>query len=314
MSFTKNLKDVGRDDVRVAGGKGANLGELIRLGILVPEGFVITAQTFENLIGRGVVREKMANIMNNLDPNDAESLFSDSQDLKSLILEQDLPEGLTDELTSKFQSLGTDLVAVRSSATAEDSMTDSWAGELETYLNVDRDGLIDSVKSSWASLFTPRAILYCLRRDLEGVPVFVSVIVQKMIQSDVSGVCFTVHPVTNNDDQVVIEAVWGLGELLVSGQVTPDTYVLDKGSLGIIDQSINFQESMIALSEKKGVGPISVSGDKTDQKKLSDKNLKKIAKVCLQIENHYQYPQDIEFALVGNKIYILQARPVTTLG
>jgi len=208
--------------------------------------------------------------------------------------------------------LRTKYVAVRSSATAEDSKIDSWAGELETYLNTTKENLIENIKKCWSSLYTPRAIFYRFQRKLNHTPVSVAVVVQKMVQSDVSGVCFTVHPVTKDKNQMVIEAVWGLGEILVSGQITPDTYVIEKDTLNILDKNINLQEKMIVRS-KVGNKLVSVPQAKQSKQKLSKEQIRKLSRICLKIENHYQYPQDIEWALENRKFYILQTRPITSL-
>jgi len=167
-----------------------------------------------------------------------------------------------------------------------------------------------NIKKCWVSLGNPRAVFYRQKRGLKGKKISVAVIIQKMIKADVSGVCFTVHPVTKDKNQMVIEAAWGLGEILVSGQITPDTYVIEKDSLNILDININPQKKMIIFAEKDNK-TITVPGSERSKQKLSENQIKKLARLCLKIENHHKDPQDIEWALEKNKFYILQSRPVT---
>jgi len=232
--------------------------------------------------------------------------------IRDLISRVKFPDDLKEEITAGFKKLKTTLVAVRSSATAEDSKTASWAGELETYLNTDEKNLISNVKKCWSSLFTPRAIFYRHEKKLLKSKVSVAVVVQKMIQSDVSGICFTVHPVTQDKNQLIIEAGFGLGEAIVSGQITPDSYVLDKRGWSIMDINISKQETKI--EKIKGLTK-TVQVPKVDQEKqkLPGKKIIQLAKLCGQIEKHYGFPCDIEWAMEKDKLYITQSRPITTL-
>lgn len=205
------------------------------------------------------------------------------------------------------------LVAVRSSATAEDSSQAFWAGELETYLNVTKKNLVGMVKKCWASLFTPRAIVYRNEKGLHKAYVSVTVVVQKMIQSEVAGVVFTVHPVTRDKNQMIIEACWGLGESLVGGQVTPDSYVIGKKNWNLIDVNVSEQEKMRVLKGKIGVREIPVPEKLKSRQKLDGRQIVNLAKLCVKIEEHYGFPCDIEWAMERNKFYIVQSRPITTL-
>jgi pyruvate,water dikinase len=213
---------------------------------------------------------------------------------------------------SEFKKLKAQYVAVRSSATAEDSKTASWAGELETYLNTTEKDLLNKVKKCWSSLFTPRAIFYRHEKKLLKSKVSVAVVVQKMIQSEVSGICFTVHPVTKDKNQMILEAGLGLGEAIVSGQITPDSYVLDKRDWSIMDINIAEQTMMIA---KKGkiTAQIKLPKAKGGKQKLAGKQIVELAKLCGTIEKHYGFPCDIEWAMEKGKFYITQSRPITTL-
>ena len=312
MKFIKILKDIHKEDILLAGGKGANLGELIKIGIPVPDGFIILAGAFEGFLEENDINVEIKKSWNRINIKDIESVEENSEILRDLISKAKMPKKIEEEILKEFGKLRIKYVAVRSSATAEDSKIDSWAGELETYLNTTKENLIENIKKCWSSLYTPRAIFYRFQRKLNHTPVSVAVVVQKMVQSDVSGVCFTVHPVTKDKNQMVIEAVWGLGEILVSGQITPDTYVIEKDTLNILDKNINLQEKMIVRS-KVGNKLVSVPQAKQSKQKLSKEQIRKLSRICLKIENHYQYPQDIEWALENRKFYILQTRPITSL-
>ena len=204
------------------------------------------------------------------------------------------------------------LVAIRSSATAEDSSTAAWAGQLETYLNTSEPQVLKNVQLCWSSLFTPRAIFYRIEQKLHKKPVSVAVVVQQMVQSEVAGICFTVHPVTKDYNQMVIEAGLGLGEAVVSGQITPDTYVIHKNDFSILDINVSEQTMMIIKGGKDNVHK-KLSAKVGGKQKLTGQQIVELARICKNIEKHYGKPQDIEWALVKNKFYITQSRPITTL-
>ena len=267
MKYTLNLRKINKKDIAIAGGKGASLGEMTRLrqgfggqvqaGIPVPPGFVVLASAFDKFYG---------------------SVF---------------PEGLAKEILAEFKKLKIKYVAVRSSATTEDSSSAAWAGQLESYLNVTEKNLIRSIEKCWASLYSPRAIFYRSEKGLSKQKISVAVVIQKMIQSEISGVCFTVHPVTKDKNQMVIEAGYGLGEAIVGGKITPDAYIINK-SIGV---------GNLYLASKNIQG----------KQKLSDKQIIKLAELCQKIEKLFKYPQDIEWSFAKDKFYILQSRPITTL-
>jgi len=312
MKFIKNLKEIDKTNISIAGGKGASLGELIKIGMPVPPGFVILARAFEEFLEKTDINIEIRAMRNKINIEDIESVEESSEILRDLILKQKFPSDLKKETLNAFDKLGAKYVAVRSSATAEDSKIDSWAGQLETYLNTNRENLIENIKKCWASLYTPRALFYRVKRGLRRKEVSVAVIIQEMIQSEASGVCFTVHPVTKDKNQMIIEAAWGLGEILVSGQITPDTYVIEKSNLEILDINLNLQEKMI-IQAKKGDKTVAVLKTKREKQKLSERQIRELAKLCIKIENHYKDPQDIEWALEKNKFYIVQSRPITAL-
>ena len=314
MKYISDLKNLSKKDITIAGGKGANLGKMVKIGIPVPPGFIVLASAFERFLGETDINVEIKAMWSRINIEDIESVEENSEILRDLILKAKMPKDIKKEILDAFKKLKAKYVAVRSSATAEDSKIDSWAGELETYLNTTQKNLIENVKKCWASLYTPRAIFYRFKRNLQKKPVSVAVVIQKMIQSEVSGVCFTVHPVTQDRNQMVVEAVWGLGEILVQGQVTPDTYVIKKSTLNILDIDKNPQKKMIIRgSPIRANRRIDVPLSKRRKQKLFEKQIQKLAKLSIKIENHYKDPQDIEWALEKNKFYIVQARPITAL-
>ncbi|MCD6114816.1 hypothetical protein J7J74_00805 [bacterium] len=318
MNFIKPFNTISKKDVFITGGKGANLGEIEKIGIPVPPGFVILALAFERFLEETDIKVEIEARRKKINIQDLESVEESSEILRDLILKEKLPKEIEKEIFEAFDKLKAKYVAVRSSATTEDSKIDSWAGQLETYLNTTRENLIENIKKCWASLYGPRALFYQAKRDLINRKISVGVIIQKMVQSEISGVCFTVHPVTKDKNQMVIEAVWGLGEILVQGKVTPDTYVIDKSKVKnqkakfILDKNVNSQiEMLVRGKEGNKIAPVPRS--KIKKQKLSGKQMKELAKLCIKIENHYKDPQDIEWTVEKNKFYIVQTRPITAL-
>ncbi|MFH1890433.1 MAG: PEP/pyruvate-binding domain-containing protein [Candidatus Kuenenbacteria bacterium] len=331
MKFTKTFSKITQKDVPLAGGKGASLGEMINAKIPVPPGFVVIADAFDRFLEETDLLQAVQAELDKVNYQDTNSVDRYSNVIRDMIAKTKFPADLKKEIVSEFKKLKCKYVAVRSSATAEDSKTASWAGELETYLNTTEKDLIANVKKCWSSLFTPRAVFYRqekypphspLRKGGGKGGVSVAVVIQKMIQSKVSGICFTVHPVTQDKNQMIIEAGWGLGEAIVSGQITPDSYVIDKRDWSIIDINISKQEQMISKIDKinktdkinesvtKMIQVLKVDQEK---QKLSGKKIIELAKLCGRIEKHYGFPCDIEWALEKNKLFITQSRPITTL-
>ncbi|MBA7490647.1 Phosphoenolpyruvate synthase [subsurface metagenome] len=312
MKFTKTFENLGKNDVGVAGGKGASLGEMTKAGIPVPPGFVVTADAFDKFLKDTDINVEIDAQLDKINPDQMESVDRGSEIIRGLIDNQKMDKKLQKEILKEFDKLDAKYVAVRSSATAEDAKTASWAGELETYLNVTKKDLTERVRKCWGSLFTPRAIFYRIEKGLGGQKISVAVAVQKMIDSEVSGIVFTVHPVTKDKNQMIIEAGWGLGEAIVGGQITPDNYVIDKVDNNIIDINVSEQTMMIVKKEGKTVEDKVPSG-KQNKQKLNGKQILELAEICKSIEKHYGSPQDIEWAFESEKFYIVQSRPITTL-
>lgn len=311
--FTRNLNKLNYQDVAIAGGKGASLGEMVQAGIPVPPGFVILARAFAEFLAATDLVVEIAARMDKVNYNEMASIDNAAAIIRDLINSAAIPENIEKEILTEFKNLKVKYVAVRSSATAEDSVVASFAGELETYLDTRREQLLSNVRNCWSSLFTPRAIFYRHEKNLINSPVGVAVVVQKMVESEVAGIAFTVHSVTEDHNQMIIEAGFGLGEAIVSGQITPDAYVVNKTDLSILDINISEQQNMIVRAENGGVCSVDVSKTKINQQKLSGELITELSRICLNIEKHYGKPQDIKWAVARGKIYITQSRPITTL-
>lgn len=309
-----NFKQISKKDVDLAGGKGASLGEMTRAGMPVPPGFVVLAESFEKFLDETEIFGDIEAVLKKVNHKDLNSVNKASAEIQNIILSESMPEDIEKQIQDGYRKLGgaPTLVAVRSSATAEDSKVASWAGELETYLNVTDKNLIASVEKCWASLFTPRAIFYRFEKKLHKQKISVAVVVQKMVQSEVSGICFTVHPVTKDKNQMVIEAGFGLGEAIVGGMITPDTYVVRRNDFTLADVNISEQKFLITRSPKGNINQ-KLPKKQGGSQKLANPKIRDLAKICLKIEKHYGRPQDIEWALEKGKFYILQSRPITTL-
>jgi len=313
MDLTKNFKKINKKSVAIAGGKGASLGEMTQAGISVPGGFVITSAAFDQFLKETDINVEIDAILSKVKHEDIKSVDEASREITALITNANMPDDIAKAIVKDHKALGAKFVAVRSSATAEDSSAAAWAGQLDTFLNTTSKTLLENVKKCWASLFSPRAIFYRFEKGLHKEEISVAVVIQKMVQSEVSGVVFSVHPVTEDETQLIIEACWGLGEALVSGEITPDSYVVDKENFSIIDQNISVQKKMLTKDDKAAEAWATVAKTKQDKQKLSDKEIIKLAKQVIEIEKHYGFPVDIEWGIDEGKIYILQSRPITTL-
>lgn len=313
MSYIKFLKDLKKEDVKIAGGKGASLGEMYSSKISVPNGFVILSLAFSDFLKENNLDKKINYVLKKVNLKDIKTISKASKEIQSLIFKGSFSKELSKEILSSFKKLNSKFVAVRSSATAEDSKKNAWAGQLDTFLFVTEKNILEFVKNCFASLYTQRAIFYRFNNNLGKKDVSVAVVVQKMIDSQVSGIAFSVHPVEEDYEKIIIEAGYGLGEAIVSGQITPDSYVVSKKNLDILDKNISSQEKGIFKCLKKKTKWKNIDGKKSSLQKLSDKDIKKLSKLIIDIENHYGFPVDIEWALENKKIFITQSRPITTL-
>ncbi|OPY51892.1 MAG: Phosphoenolpyruvate synthase [Methanosaeta sp. PtaU1.Bin112] len=312
------LEEVGKNDLSVVGGKGASLGEMINIGVPVPGGFAVTAQAFRDFINRAGIADKLFEALS-VDVNQESELHRAEKTAKKLIMEAKVPEDIEIAIKSRYEELckreGKEVfVAVRSSATAEDLPDASFAGQQETFLNMrGAQDVFDAVRKCWASLYGARAIFYRVEQGFEHDKVNLSAIVQKMVDSEKSGVMFSSQPSTG-EPLVVIEGAWGLGESVVSGSVSPDNFVVDRKTKNIMSKYIATKEIMIIRDPKtQKTVTIPVPVEKKEAIVLTDSEAIELAKYAEILEKHYGIPQDIEWGVEKNKIYILQSRPITTI-
>ncbi len=312
------FSDVDKDDVALVGGKGANLGEMTKAGFPVPPGFIITSKAYFDFLKENKLEIKIKHLLNTANFDYSHSLIQVSSHIKKLITDGKMSEQLVKEVFNAYQRLGgvlkDALVAVRSSATAEDLPGASFAGQQETYLNVlGEANLIHKVKDAWASLFNARAIFYRHEKHYDHFRVGIAIPVQKMVGSEKSGVMFSIDPVTNDKTKIIIEAIYGLGEYIVQGTVTPDHYEILKKDLSILKKEIVEQK---VLYEKVGAVNKEVKLGKKEgsKQKITDREIKELASLSKRLENHYYFPQDSEWAIEKGKVYLVQTRPVTTTG
>lgn len=313
MKFTKKFTRLSRKDVLIAGGKGASLGEMMRIKIPVPGGFVVLSPAFDKFLEATNLNMKIKTLLCKVNFKKIDSVDLSSNKIYDLIFNTEFSKDIALEIKKEFFKLKTKYVAIRSSATAEDSSISSWAGELESYLNTTQDSLLNNVKKCWASFFSSRAIIYRFEKNLDKTKLSVAVVVQKMIKSEISGVCFTAHPVTKDCDRIVIEAGYGPGESIVGGLITPDTYVVHKKNKIILDKNISQQEKIFIKDENGNNIEKKILASKQKKQKLADNQILKLVEICHKIEKHYKVPQDIEWVFAKGRFYIVQSRPITTL-
>ncbi|QQR92870.1 MAG: hypothetical protein IPJ89_01335 [Candidatus Iainarchaeum archaeon] len=313
MPLIQPFERISKHDAATAGGKGASLGEMTQAGIPVPPGYVILADAFEQFISETKLKSEIDSILHRVKKEEMESVERASEEIQALILSAKMPKDIASEIKKHFKELNAEFVAVRSSATAEDSSAAAWAGQLDTFLNTTEKTLLQNVQKCWASLFTPRAIFYRFEKGLHNTHISVAVVVQKMVQSEISGIAFSVHPVTQDYNQMIIEGGFGLGEAIVSGQITPDSYVLEKKPFTIIEKNVSEQSRGIFRKKEGGSGWKDIPSAEGSKQKLSEKQIMELGKLILRIETHYGFPVDVEWAFEKGKFYITQSRPITTL-
>lgn len=333
------FNEINKDDIYLVGGKGANLGEMTQANFPIPFGFVLTSSAYFYFVKKANLLSPIKKLLSNLNYENPIELQEAGKNIRQLILKAEIPQEIVNEVFKAYhliltnekkylfkkQSLIEDsflrfksiiknpLVAVRSSATAEDLPNASFAGQQETYLNISgENSLILAIKKCWASLFTERAIYYRKQMNYDHFKVGLAVVVQRMINGEKSGIAFSVDPLTNDKNKIIIEAIYGLGELIVGGQINPDHYELDKNSLVILKKDIKFQEKKLVRKNKKNI-LIKLNKNQGLSQKLNNDEIIKLALIVKDIEKHYFFPQDIEWAIEKNQIYIVQSRPITTL-
>ena len=306
--------EVDKDDVDSVGGKGASLGEMANNDFPVPGGFVVTAQAYRRLLQDTEIEDELEEALD-VDVEDSDELEEAHESAVELIKDAGMPDDMREEIEAAYEELGDDeFVAVRSSATAEDLPDASFAGQQETYLNVKGvEELVERVKDCWASLFTERAIYYRVEKGFSHEDVNIAVVVQRMVNADKSGVVFSSDPSTG-DERATVEAAWGLGESVVSGGVTPDNYVFDRGTREVVTANVASKKVMHVKDAATGeTVEKEVPDDRREEQVLSEEEVAEIAEVAERLEEHYGAPQDIEWAIQDGELYVLQSRPITTI-
>lgn len=318
--YVVKFEDLGKSDIGIAGGKGANLGELTQAGIPVPPGFVVTAETYGKFMEDAGINGKVLDILAKTDINNTKELQAAAEEIKSIIIGTPVPEDMSTLIIEAYNQLcqrvdedDTD-VAIRSSATAEDLPDASFAGQQDTFLHVSgSEDVIDYIRKCWASLFEARAIFYREENGFDHSKVYIAVVVQKMAIADKAGVMFTVNPSTS-EEIALIEGSWGLGEAVVSGDVTPDNYVVDKSNDEVVSVTISDKKLMYVKDEDGTSVRVDVPEDKRNERVLSDEELVELTEMGKRIQAHYGEPMDTEWAFERGNLFLLQARPITTLG
>jgi pyruvate, water dikinase len=320
LAAVRFFEQLGKSDVPFAGGKGANLGELTGAGVPVPAGFVIGAPAYAAFCDQNGLRERIAAALADLDPDDPEGLEQHAARVREMIAAEPLPESLADAIVAAYVRLtdgdGSMAVAVRSSATAEDTESASFAGMNETFLNVrGRDQLLDAIRRCWASLFGARTVFYRAKRGFPQAEMDIAVVVQRQIHSLRAGVMFTIDPASGDRQRIVIEGAFGLGESVVSGSVSPDRYLVDKGSLAIVAHETKRKELAIEPAPDGGTITRQLRDDEALAPVLTDDEVRELAHLAVRIERHYGAPQDTEWAFDEKRaVWMLQSRPITSAG
>ena len=326
--FIKWFSEISKDSVPIVGGKGANLGEIYNLKVPVPPGFVITTYAYQYFMKD--LDEKIKKLLSEIDYENTDQLEEKTKEIREMIVKAKMPEDLKAEIIEAYENLNVEeedlekgalkvldkkepiYVAVRSSATTEDLKDASFAGQQDSFVNVrGNEDLIENVKKCFASLYTARAAYYRHKKGyMEGA--LLAAVIQKMVNSDKSGVIFSQNPAFKNDN-ITIEAVFGLGEGIVSGKITPDSYTIARKDMKVIDESISDKKIAIVRGEREKEETVKLPEKKSKMRVLNNFEISKLAELAMRLEEHYKKPQDIEFAIEGDGIYLVQTRAITTL-
>ncbi len=334
------FEEVTKGDVGLVGGKGANLGEMTNARLPIPYGFVTTSQAYYDFVEHAQLQQKIKDILSITNVESQEELSKAGKHIREMIVEAEMPKEFGKQVIEYYEELPLKeekyfkqnvsfmhktlhaikglykqpLVAVRSSATAEDLPDASFAGQQETFLNVQGEtALLKMVKECWASLFTDRAIYYRQQKGFDHFKVGLAAVVQRMVQSSKSGIAFSIDPVTNDKRKVVVEAIFGLGEYIVQGKVTPDHYEVDKNSFVILNKQVNYQNVKMVKASGGSNKDVKLNKEEGSVQKLTDEEIIKTAMLVRDIEKHYFFPQDIEWAIENGRVFIVQSRPITTI-
>lgn len=317
MPLLVDLADVSDGDLPLVGGKAGKLGELVRQGLPVPPGFVVTTETYQSFVDATILKVEIPTALATLDLNRPESVDAVARRIRDAFESTEFPPELREALEQAYAGFckahEVEFCAVRSSATAEDLEGASFAGLQETYLNVrGTDEVLSAIRRCWGSLFTARVLVYRARKGFDHAQVRLAVLIQKMVNSTVSGILFTRDPNTG-ENHMIIEAGWGLGEAIVGGEVTPDHYVVDGATQRIIQKQLSEQSIRLVRADGGGNLREEVPPNDRSAQKLPDERILRLASLARVIESHYRRPMDVEWCADGKSLYVVQARPVTTI-
>ena len=322
------IEDLSKESLPLVGGKAANLGEMVKAGLPVPNAFVVTVKAYKDFLEEAGIKEKIFKVLEQTKENNPKQLEENTKKIREIIETSEIPKEIKDEIIEGYKQLSKEFrkdeeyVAIRSSATAEDVPGASFAGQQLTLLNIKgNENVIHAVKKCWASLFTGRATFYRIQKDFKHEKVLIAVPVQKQMgalpKEDYlagkykAGVGFTIHPTTGEKDKIVIEGSWGQGESVVSGIVTPDTFVINKKTGRILEKHIGSKETMKITRFKGGLEEIKTPEKMRKTICLSEDELRQLWQMALKLEEYYKFPQDFEWVSENGKIYLVQSRPVT---
>ena len=312
--YVVGLEQIDRTQISVVGGKGAHLGELSRIeGIRVPAGFCVTTDAFQRIVAEAPSLDDQLDRLALLEPDDRDAIRTDSAEIRGTIEAIAIPDDVAEAIAAEIAQLGDDAAyAVRSSATAEDLPTASFAGQQDTYLNVvGPAAILQHVSRCWASLFTERAVTYRLKNGIDHRHVHMAIVVQRMVSPDAAGILFTADPVTSNRTIVSVEATFGLGEALMSGLVNADVYKVRDGE--VVDKVVGTKQLAIHATSAGGTHEEAIDPARQEQPVLTDAQVVRLAQLGRRIEAHFGCPQDIEWCLVDDEFQIVQSRPITTV-
>ena len=313
-SYVHNFNESTKSDISSVGGKGANLIELSKIkGIKVPEGFCVTTEAYKKVFEKNVELNSLLDQLSLLKKIEKDKIKTISDQIHGVIEDTIIPQDITEAITAELKTHGENhSYAVRSSATAEDLPTASFAGQHDTYLNIiGKDSILKHISKCWASLYTERAVTYRIQNNFDHRKVFLAVVIQRMVIPKSSGIMFTADPITSNRKVISIDASYGLGEALVSGLVNPDIYKVRERA--IINKNIATKNIAIYALEDGGTEKRKIESDLINKQTLTDEQILRLEQMGRQIETFFSYPQDIEWCLLENELYIVQSRPITTL-
>ncbi|SET35085.1 pyruvate, water dikinase [Natronincola peptidivorans] len=311
--FVRPLEDVGKGDIPLAGGKGANLGEMIKAGFPVPDGFVLLVNAYEKFVEANNLEKDIENLLSTIGDDYTADLEKASIKVKSLFEKGEIPKIIKKEIDEIYREIGEPHVAVRSSATAEDLPGASFAGQYSTFLNIKgKEELYAAIKKCWASLWNDRAVFYRGKHNISNEDISHGVVVQRLINSEKSGILFTANPVNGRRDEISLNSSWGLGEAIVSGEVDPDQWIIHKKTGRIVSEHIAVKKVM-TVRRQQGIDLVRVEEKKQEEVTLNESERRELLDLAIKVEEHYGAPQDIEWAYENKKFYLVQTRPITTL-